>query len=44
MKSESTVSGSSESETSALIVAVLGMILNVHDFTTNMLVFFNFFI
>lgn len=44
MKSESTVSGSSESETSALIVAVLGIILNVHDFRINMLVLFLFFL
>ena len=32
MKSESTVAGSSESDTRALIVAVLGMSLNVHDY------------
>lgn len=31
MKSESTVSGSRDKETSALMVAVLGIILNVHD-------------
>ena len=31
MKSESTVEGSRESETSAFIVAVLGMSLNVQD-------------
>lgn len=32
MKSESTVAGSSESETSALIVAVFGIILKVQDY------------
>lgn len=43
MKSELTVSGSRESETSALIVVVLGMILNVHDFILIGLVFSLFF-